>query len=359
MEFLLKLNKRLSDYDIFNSTKDLCVIHLDDNKSSWQETEEKIHYAAIGDFITVFLSPLNHDRQWKLKRAIEILRNERGEDTAVACMKEDKVISIDRGITVLSAFTVEEAGDNTVIIIGSSRGMIANSSHTDKELGVRLQNNEGKNLGQNIMIESFRTIKGELHNPNIPLWKLWPMLHAIHTTADFEMENLIWMDERATERLYEKVISGEIKTIVTDVTMVASGIRKGALKRLGIEVISYINDNRSMEMSKEMGITRSQAGMRIAAKEHPHALYAFGNAPTALLELCRLIKDGECNPVGIIGAPVGFVNVEESKYETKAFTDIPKIIIDGRKGGSNLAATLVNSILTFDDAAQLRPGRDV
>ena len=105
-------------------------------------------------------------------------------------------------------------------------------------------------------------------------------------------------------------------------------------------------------MAKEKNITRAQAGMRLASQEHPNALYAFGNAPTALLELCSLVRKQICRPAGIVGAPVGFVHVEESKHAAKALTDIPKIIIDGRKGGSNLAATLINSILTFDDAEQ-------
>ena len=112
-------------------------------------------------------------------------------------------------------------------------------------------------------------------------------------------------------------------------------------------------------MAAEKGITRAQAGIRLAVEEHPDALFAFGNAPTALMELCTLIRRGKARPSGIVAAPVGFVHVCESKEMVKPFTDIPKVIIEGRKGGSNLAATLVNSALTFNDAAQLRPGRDV
>ena len=209
------------------------------------------------------------------------------------------------------------------------------------------------------MIRSFQTIRSELQEPDQPLWRLWPLLHAIHTTADFDMERLLWMDDEATERMYRRVERGEVKTIVTDVSMVASGIRKGALQRLGLEVVSYINDPRGAEMASAEGITRAQAGMRLAAEEHPDALFAFGNAPTALLELCALMRRGKCRPAGIVAAPVGFVHVEESKHAVKPFRDIPKIIIEGRKGGSNLAATLVNSILTYDDAAALKPGRDV
>jgi precorrin isomerase len=141
--------------------------------------------------------------------------------------------------------------------------------------------------------------------------------------------------------------------------MAASGIRKGALERLGIEVHCYINDPRSKQMADEKGITRSQACMQLAAKEYPEALYVVGNAPTALFEICDLVRKGKIHPAGIIATPVGFVHVCESKHAVKTLKQIPKIIVEGRKGGSNLAATLCNAILTFDDAAQLKPGRDL
>ena len=173
------------------------------------------------------------------------------------------------------------------------------------------------------------------------------------------MENILYTDPEAVSQLYRKIVDGKIKTIVTDVTMAASGIRKGALERLGIEVKCYLHDDRVLAMAKEKQITRTQAGIRLAAEEHPDALYVFGNAPTALMELCELMRKKKAVPGGIIAAPVGFVHVKESKYMVKVFHDIPKIIVEGRKGGSNLAATLVNSVLCFNDAEQLRPGRDV
>ena len=137
------------------------------------------------------------------------------------------------------------------------------------------------------------------------------------------------------------------------------GIRKGALQRLGIEVKCYLGDPRTATMAAEKGLTRTQAGIRLAVEEHPDAFFVFGNAPTALMELCDLIRKGKAHPAGIVAAPVGFVHVQESKHMVKPFTEIPKIIVEGRKGGSNLAATLVNSVLCYNDAEQLRPGRDV
>ena len=209
------------------------------------------------------------------------------------------------------------------------------------------------------MIESFRTIERELHDRNIPLGHKWALLHAIHTTADFEMEQLLHTDPDAVEHLHSLIKAGQIRTIVTDVTMAMSGIRRGALERLGVEVKCYLHDPRVADLAAKGNITRTQAGIRLAVEEHPGALFVFGNAPTALMELCALMRRGQARPAGIIAAPVGFVHVQESKHQVKVFQGVPKLIIEGRKGGSNLAATLVNAILCFDDAMQLTPGRDV
>ena len=116
---------------------------------------------------------------------------------------------------------------------------------------------------------------------------------------------------------------GKVRTIITDVTMAAAGIRKGALERMGIGVKCYLGDERAAALAKEKGITRTQAGIRMAAEEHPEALYVFGNAPTALMELCDLIRKEKAHPCGIIAAPVGFVHVCESKHMVKPFSHIP------------------------------------
>ncbi len=338
---------------------DLCIISMSDLMTPWKVIEKRIKAAAMGDFVTAIYNPKSHGRYWQLHRLVELFKKERSLTTPIGYVRQAGRPEQEIHLTTLGDFDPEEVDMFTVVLIGNSQSFIKNDKFITPRGYFREQQEEGKNVGQNIMIKSFQTIRKELKNPNIPLWKLWPMLHAIHTTADFDMENLLWMDDGATAILYNKVQNGEIKSIVTDVTMAASGIRKGALERLGIEVVCYINDPRGAEMAKSLGITRAQAGMRLAAEEHPDALYVFGNAPTALLELCELIRKKKCSPAGIIGAPVGFVNVEESKHAAKPFKDIPKIIIEGRKGGSNLAATLTNSILTFDDAEELRPGRDV
>ena len=261
-------------------------------------------------------------------------------------------------VTTLGAFDPEDIDMFTVVLIGNSQSYISDGKIITPRGYYRETATEGEKIGQNIMIESFRTIASELKK-DYPLDHKWALLHAIHTTADFDMEDILYTDPKAVETLYNKVKDGTLKTIVTDVTMVTSGIRKGALSRLGVEAKCYLSDPRVAEMAQAQDITRTQAGIRLAVEEHPDALFAFGNAPTALMELCDLIRKGKAQPAGIIAAPVGFVHVRESKHMVKPFRNIPKIIIEGRKGGSNLAATLCNAILTFDDAAQLKPGRDL
>lgn len=345
---------------------DFCVISMSDLMTPWALIERRIRAAAEADFVTAIYNPRSHGRYWQLHRLRELFLQSRSADTVVGFVRqagrEDQQVTV----TTLGAFDPDEVDMFTVVIIGNSQSYQWQGRFITPRGYYREQAEEGedrlreaKNVGQSIMIKSFQTIRRELRQPDVPLWRLWPLLHAVHTTADFDMEQLLWMDDEATAVLHRKVTDGTLRTIVTDVTMVASGIRKGALERLGIEVVCYINDPRAVEKAKAEGITRAQAGMRLAAEEHPDALYAFGNAPTALLELCELMRHKKCQPAGIVGAPVGFVHVEESKHAAKVFRSVPKILIEGRKGGSNLAATLVNSILTYDDAEALKPGRDV
>lgn len=338
---------------------DMCIISMSDLMTPWEVIERRIVAAAIGDFVTAVYNPKSHGRYWQLYRLQEIFLQHRFPETPVGYVRQagrdDEVVKL----TTLSAFNPEDVDMFTVIIIGNSQSYISDGKLITPRGYYREVVAEGDKVGQNIMITSFRTIAKELKRQDYPLDHKWALLHAIHTTADFDMENILYTDDGAVETLYNQVNAGRLKTIISDVTMVTSGIRKGALQRLGVEAKCYLSDPRVAEMAEQQGITRTQAGIRLAVEEHPDALFAFGNAPTALMELCELIRKGKAHPAGIIAAPVGFVHVCESKHMVKPFRAIPKIIVEGRKGGSNLAATLCNAILCFDDAAQLKPGRDL
>jgi precorrin-3B C17-methyltransferase len=338
---------------------DFCVISLSDLMTPWARIEKRILAAAQADFVTAVYNPKSEERYWQLYRLKEIFLQERSAETPVGFVRqagrEEQTVTT----TSLGLFDPEQIDMFTVVIIGNSQSYISDNKFITPRGYYKDEENTDAGIGQDIMIHSFRAIEKELKHPDIALDKKWALLHAIHTTADFEMENLLKIDDNAVSLLYEKISNGTIKSIITDVTMAAAGIRKGALQRLNVKVKCYLPDERTAALATEKNITRTQAGIRLAVQEHPDALYVFGNAPTALMELCSLIRKKKANPAGIIAAPVGFVHVCESKHMVKPFTDIPKLIIEGRKGGSNLAATLVNAILCLNDAALLRPGRDV
>lgn len=338
---------------------DCCILSLSDLMTPWEKIEKRIIAAATADFVTAVYNPKSEGRYWQLYRFKELFLQERAPETPVGLVRQAGREEQTVRVTTLEAFDPEEADMFTVILVGNSQSYRFGGHIVTPRGYYREDETDDASVGQAIMIRSFRTIEKELKNPAIPLDKKWALLHAIHTTADFDMENLFYADPGAVRTLYEKLASGTVRTIVTDVTMAAAGIRKGALERMGIEVKCYLHDERTAVLAAEKTITRTQAGIRLAAEEHPDALFVFGNAPTALIELCNLIRKGKACPAGIIAAPVGFVHVEESKHRAKPFTHIPKLIIEGRKGGSNLAATLVNAVLCYNDAEQLKPGRDV
>lgn len=339
---------------------DLCIISLSDLMTPWATIEKRIIAAAEADFVTAVYNPKSEGRYWELYRLKELfLQHGRSGDTPVGYVRQAGRPEQTVKLTTLKAFDPEDIDMFTVLIIGNTQSYEWEGHFITPRGYYREESDEGDKIGQNIMIKSFRTIDSELKRQDFPLDHKWALLHAIHTTADFQMEDILYTDTDAVKTLFEKIRRGELKYIVSDVTMVVSGIRKGALERLGVQALCYLGDPRVKQMAEEKGITRTQAGIRLAVEEHPDALFVFGNAPTALMELCALIRKGKAHPTGVIAAPVGFVHVCESKHMIKPFHDIPKIIVEGRKGGSNLAATLCNAILCYDDAEALKPGRDL
>mgnify|MGYP002626686098 CR=1 FL=1 len=207
--------------------------------------------------------------------------------------------------------------------------------------------------------QSMKIIAGELEDRGICLSEEYrPVVHrVIHATADFDFADSLTFTDHAVSLSVKALQEGT--AIVTDTNMAKAGISSVALRRLHTEVHCLMADPLIAERAKQAGTTRAVAAMHASSERYPGAVYAIGNAPTALMELCQLIRKGKARPSGIIAAPVGFVHVRESKHMVKPFCNIPKLIVEGRKGGSNLAATLCNAILCYDDAEQLRPGRDL
>ena len=227
---------------------DICLISLSDLMTPWEVIERRIKAAAVGDFVTAVYNPKSHGRYWQLYRLQELFLKYRSVETPIGYVRQAGRDEQEIKVTTLEKFDPEEVDMFTVILIGNSQSYIANGKFITPRGYYRDTENDAEKPGQQIMIQSFRTIESELHKKDYPLDHKWALLHAIHTTADFDMENILYTDSGAVESLYNRVATGDIKTIITDVTMVTSGIRKGALQRLGIEAKCYLSDPRVAEM---------------------------------------------------------------------------------------------------------------
>ena len=188
----------------------------------------------------------------------------------------------------------------------------------------------------------------------IPQEHLAVVRRVIHTSADFDYAKNLLFTKDACQRGMEALSQGT--PIVTDTNMARSGISKVALAKLGGIAECYMADPQVAEQAKKEGTTRAVMSMRKASKEYPKAVFAIGNAPTALFELSDLIEKG-LRPSLVIAVPVGFVNVVEAKEEIFALCekmDLPCIMARGRKGGSTIAAAICNALI-YSAADMLKP----
>ena len=189
---------------------------------------------------------------------------------------------------------------------------------------------------------SFEIIAEELGDRKIdPEYDLL-VRRVIHTTADFDYYDNLTFSEHAMKKLMEAIACGA--DIVTDTTMAQAGINKRALAKFGGQVHCFIGDADVAEEAKARGVTRSLVSMEKAARLDGPLVFAIGNAPTALFSICDLVRAGKLKPAIIIGVPVGFVNVIEAKEDVMRLPT-PYIVARGRKGGSNVAAAIVNAAL--------------
>ena len=189
---------------------------------------------------------------------------------------------------------------------------------------------------------SFEIIQEELGDRKLdPEYDLL-IRRVIHTTADFEYVDTLAFSDHAMQKLMDAIRRG--CDIVTDTTMAMSGINKKTLAKFGGTAHCFIADADVAEEAKARGVTRSLVSMEKAARMGKPLIFAVGNAPTALFSICELIREGKLNPEMVIGGPVGFVNVVEAKEELMN-TAKHYIVNRGRKGGSNVAAAIVNAAL--------------
>ena len=200
-------------------------------------------------------------------------------------------------------------------------------------------------LPSEIEKRSFEIITEELTQSGIVLdpEKAPVIKRCIHTSADFDYAQNLVFSENAIARAKEAIRNGA--SIVTDTQMAKAGINKRKLAQFGGQVYCFMSDEDVAEKAKAMGTTRATASMEKAAEIKEPLIFAVGNAPTALVKLYELIQEKRLAPELIIGVPVGFVNVVQSKELILSLTDTPYIVAQGRKGGSNIAACICNALL--------------
>lgn len=189
---------------------------------------------------------------------------------------------------------------------------------------------------------SFEIIEEHVGKLDCDLAEWTVIQRVIHTTADFEFADLMRFSSGALKSGSAALRRG--CRIYTDTRMAEAGINKKALKKLGCKATCFVDSPQAAAVAKQEGITRSMASVMMAAQDKDIKIFALGNAPTALYKLIELIREQKVNPALIIGVPVGFVGAEESKA-TLAKLSVSHIITQGRKGGSTVAAAIVNALM--------------
>ena len=324
---------------------DFCCISLSDLMTPWQVIEKRIKGAAQGDFVTSLYNPKSNKRYWQLDRLKKIFLETRHPKTPVAIIRQ--VTRPEEKITIqtLEEFDTELVDMFSLVMIGNSQ----TERYKDFLITPRGYLNRKPQTGMEIQTESFRIVTDKLKNIKATVPDKWAITRLIHTTGVLD-DHLHYQASDGAILAFSKYLK-EGGVIVTDVTMVQAGITRAFSKKYGNQIICCLNDEETLQMSKEEGLTRSQSGIRRAISLYPNALFVVGNAPTALFELTEQQRNNiEFNPIGIIGVPVGFVNVLESKEQLAQIKDTHYVLVNGNRGGSNIAAALVNAAFTIEQA---------
>lgn len=218
-----------------------------------------------------------------------------------------------------------------------------------------MNNKLEKVLPADIEDRSMAIIEKEINEMDQEMVDLWSsrtdgekkvIKRCIHTSADFDYLKNLSFSEESVVKMMEALKGG--CTIVTDTNMAKAGINKGAAEKLGCKVVSFMSDDDVAKKAKADGTTRAVCCMEKATNLAGPVLIAVGNAPTALVKIHELVDEGKLNPAGVIAVPVGFVNVVPAKeiiYLDGKDGKFPAIVGRGRKGGSNVAAAIVNALM--------------
>ncbi len=347
---------------------DFACVSLSDLMTTWPVIERRLLAAAQGDFVIALYNPASSQRTWQLPRAQKILLTCRRPDTPVGLVDKAYRPGTRSWRTTLGELTVDGVGMETTVIIGNSSTRIINgrmvtprgslSKHVPFSVcppsvggryrgGTRLDTAISENRadpGRQILDQSFATIERELGPQTFPPWAYAVVRRMIHASGDFDFAKTLRYSANfasATQTAFRARAP-----IVTDTEMVLLGIRTALADQPEITLICLLNDPETFGLAHAAGLTRTAAGIRLAAKRFEKPILVIGNAPTALAEALRLLQEG-WRPSAIIGMPVGFVGVEEAKQHLLEQFAVPYLTCVGRKGGSAVTAAAVNALMEW------------
>ncbi len=204
---------------------------------------------------------------------------------------------------------------------------------------------------EEIEAQSFKIIQQEATIPTMDLLSQAVIYRVIHATADFSFAELLKFSPQAAQIGREAIKNGTV--IYSDTSMALAGMNKTKLNEYDSQAYCMVADPAVAQEAKNRAITRSVVAIEQAVTKNPTGIFVVGNAPTALLRLCELIDANQAKPALVVGVPVGFVNVEESK-RCLIEKDVPYIITQGRKGGSTIAAAIINALLYGEQASGMQ-----
>jgi precorrin-2 C(20)-methyltransferase len=339
---------------------DFACISLSDLLTPWKVIEQRLEAAGQGDFVVALYNPVSWRRTWQLPRARDLLLKYRRQQTPVGLVDKAHRPGMRVWHTTLAHLTPEGVGMETTLIVGNSQTRTVNgrlvtprgyaearpdepgrSASRPSSTRAQTRGSPG-DVGQRIMQASFAIIERELGPHSLPPWALAVVRRMIHASGDFDFAQTLRYSANF-EAAIREAFRAQVP-IITDTEMVLTGIRTALADLPGMTSACLLNDPETDALATSAGLTRSAAGIRLAAQRHATPLLAIGNAPTALDEALRVVADEGWRPAAIIGMPVGFIGVEPAKRRLLEQTTVPYLSCVGRKGGSAVTAAAVNAL---------------
>lgn len=332
---------------------DWASISLSDLLTPWETILQRVEAAGRADFVLVFYNPASRTRTTQVRTVAQRLLRLRPAGTPVGLVENAFRPQERVEITSLRELAEGQATVNmfTAVVVGSSRTFVANGRMITPRI-YAAKNTRGQvpepatvGPGEQIMAESLAIIDRELGPEPIDPGERAIVRRVIHASADFDFARTLRFSETAIASALGALRSRAV--VVCDVEMLRAGVRRDLAEPLGVEALCALNDPATAALAAREGLTRSAAGMRVS-EGGANAVVAVGNAPTALEEALRMIREERWRPACLIGLPVGFVGVESAKahlVEEGARNGIPFITNGGRKGGTAVTAAVVNALL--------------